>query len=373
MKKIAILGASYLQLPIILRANSMGLETHVFATPDGAVAINHCYKFYPISTQDKEAILDLCYKIGIDGILTIASDIAVNTVNYVASIMNLNGNSIETSYNCTNKLNMKQLLNSNKIKTSRYWDLSELNIPIEKINLKFPLVVKPADRSGSYGVRKVDEIEDLCEAFLFAKSVSLKGNVLVEEYIDDAIEVSVESISFHGTHRILAITDKVTSGPPNFVEIEHHQPSFLSKETIKNIEIITLKALNALNIQNGASHTEFFVLKDTLLLNEIGARMGGDFIGSHLVQLSTGYDYLKAVIEIALDKKPSSDVIFNHNSGIIYKWERNYLKFKQSLPEGCEVVELQLNDSVPKKLSKSSERDDFLIYRSRNRITFAEL
>ena len=31
MKKLAIIGASYLQEPLIQKAKSMGLETHVFA------------------------------------------------------------------------------------------------------------------------------------------------------------------------------------------------------------------------------------------------------------------------------------------------------------------------------------------------------
>ena len=33
---------------------------------------------------------------------------------------------------------------------------------------------------------------------------------------------------------------------------------------------------------------------------EIGGRMGGDFIGSDLVRLSTGYDFLEGVIRVAL-------------------------------------------------------------------------
>ena len=37
---------------------------------------------------------------------------------------------------------------------------------------------------------------------------------------------------------------------------------------------------------------------------EIGGRMGGDFIGSDLVRLSTGVDFTQAVINVALRKKP---------------------------------------------------------------------
>lgn len=48
--------------------------------------------FYPISIVEKDAILEQCQKIGIDGICTIASDLAAVTVNYVAEAMGLTGN-----------------------------------------------------------------------------------------------------------------------------------------------------------------------------------------------------------------------------------------------------------------------------------------
>ena len=59
-------------------------------------------------------------------------------------------------------------------------------------------------------------------------------------------------------------------------------------------------ALDALEIKNSASHTEFKLDKNgTVRIIEIGARMGGDCIGSDLVRLSTGYDFVKMVINTA--------------------------------------------------------------------------
>ena len=49
MKKIAILGASYLQVPLISKAIEMGIETHVFAWEEGAVGKDLADFFYPIS------------------------------------------------------------------------------------------------------------------------------------------------------------------------------------------------------------------------------------------------------------------------------------------------------------------------------------
>ncbi|MEI7503509.1 MAG: ATP-grasp domain-containing protein, partial [Paludibacter sp.] len=91
----------------------------------------------------------------------------------------------------------------------------------------FPLIIKPTDRSGSRGVKKVLDIFDVKEAVERAKIESFTNQAIIEEYITGS-EVSVETISWQGTHYILAITDKVTTGEPYFVELEHHQPSKLN-------------------------------------------------------------------------------------------------------------------------------------------------
>ena len=84
MEKIAIIGASYLQLPLVHKAKEMGIETHVFAWEKDAVCKPVADFFYPISTLEKQQILACCYEIHPDGILSIGSDIAMPTVNFIA-------------------------------------------------------------------------------------------------------------------------------------------------------------------------------------------------------------------------------------------------------------------------------------------------
>ena len=60
MKKLAIIGASYLQKPLVEKAKEMGLYTICFAWADGAVCADVADKFYPISIVEKEKILAIC-------------------------------------------------------------------------------------------------------------------------------------------------------------------------------------------------------------------------------------------------------------------------------------------------------------------------
>ena len=58
--------------------------------------------FYPISIVEKEEVLEVCRKVGIDGICSISSDLATTTVNFVADAMGLAGNSTECAHLSTN-------------------------------------------------------------------------------------------------------------------------------------------------------------------------------------------------------------------------------------------------------------------------------
>lgn len=303
MKKLAIIGASYLQNPLIEKAKSMGIETHVFAWKCGDIGEKTADYFYPISIVEKEQILEKCKQIGIDGICTIASDLATIAVNYVANAMGLVGNSLECVELSTNKHMMRMAFEKNMDPSPKSIVVScfEKNL-VE--NFRFPIIVKPTDRSGSRGITKLSNERGLREAIERAKEQSFEKKVLIEEFAEGQ-EYSVEFLSYKGVHHFLALTKKYTTGAPHFIETAHIEPAPVSEEILNNVKKIVEHALTSLKIGNGASHSELKIDKDgTIKLIEIGARMGGDFIGSHLVHYSTGIDFVKNVILIALGQTP---------------------------------------------------------------------
>ena len=171
MKKLAIIGASYLQLPLVKKAKAMGLETYCFAWEEGAVCRDIADLFYPISIIEKEIILEKCREIGIDGITTIASDTAVVTVNYVANKLGLISNPDEYSVMTTNKYLMRKCFAESDIPSPKF-SLVDTSNSYNIKGFKFPLIVKPTDRSGSRGVEKVLDPVLLDSAISRASEVS---------------------------------------------------------------------------------------------------------------------------------------------------------------------------------------------------------
>ena len=113
MKNLAIIGASYLQLPLIKKAKEMGYKTHVFAWAANDVGEKEADLFYPISITEVEQITEKCREIGICGICSIASDLGNYTVNYVANQLGLPGNSMECAKKSTNKHLMREAFEKN--------------------------------------------------------------------------------------------------------------------------------------------------------------------------------------------------------------------------------------------------------------------
>lgn len=306
MKKLVVIGANDFQNQLILKAKSLGYETHVFAWRDGAVGEKSADFFYPISIVEKDAILEECRKIKPDGVCSIASDLAAITVNYVAENLGLPCNSTKHTAEQTNKYAMRKAMAQAGIPCPKFIIAdSTTDFETELADFSFPIIVKPTDRSGSRNIMKLESLDGVCQAVKEACETSFEKKAIIEEYLTGN-EYSMESISYNGKHHFLAVTKKFTTGAPHFIETGHKQPSDLSDETVKKAIDTIFKALDALHVENSASHAEFRVDEDgNIKIIEIGARMGGDCIGSDLVYLSTGHDFVKMVIDVACGNSPT--------------------------------------------------------------------
>ena len=362
MKKIAIIGASYLQAPLIEKAKQLGLETHVFAWAANDVGEKIADCFYPISIVEKEEILSKCVEIGVDGVCTIASDLAVITVNYVADKMGLVGNSLECTLKSTNKHEMRNCFEMNGDPSPKSIRVSSVD-DLKGIELSYPVIVKPLDRSGSRGITKLESADGLEDAIHIAIEQGFEDAALVEEFVEGN-EYSVEYISWEGTHSFLALTYKYTSGAPHFIETGHLEPAPVDEKVIERIKSITEHALDSLGIKYGASHTEVKVNKDgAIKIIEIGGRMGGDFIGSSLVKLSTGVDFVEQVIRVSLGEKPIIIKKKGCYAGIRYIFDRTDIELfnnlKTNRPEL--LVDYEINDITDEEVTDSASRFGYFI------------
>jgi len=364
-KKLVIIGASFLQLPLVQKAKEMDIETHTFAWEDGAVAKEYSDFFYPISITDKEQILLKCIEIKPDGIISIASDLAMPTVSYIANKLGLTGNSIECTEITTNKYLMRQKLAENGLPSPKFEFISN-STEIDFNIWEFPFMVKAIDRSGARGINLVSNHDELVIAIDEALDVSFKDKVLIEDYFEGT-QFSVEMFSINGEHHFIAITDEFHTGAPSFVERMNIIPGNLSGSILEKVIQLTKDALTALQVEQGASHTEVRVNNDDIFFIEIGARLGGDF-RNKLIKISTGIDIVELVINNALGQlvevpKPTTTKfacikwIFNEED------LKQFNHIQQKYPESVHEF-VVFTDNFNNKVTNSAERYGYIILSS---------
>jgi biotin carboxylase len=158
----------------------------------------------------------------------------------------------------------------------------------------WPIILKPRSGTGSAQVHKVSSDSELNSALAHIFAIKPDTDLMAERFILGA-EVSVEGLTWAGEHQILAVTDKLTTGPPHFVEIGHDMPSALPASQIGKISDLVMSFLDSIGHRYGPSHTEVIVSAEGPVIVESHTRTGGDQI-FEMVEIVTGVDMFGAVL-----------------------------------------------------------------------------
>ncbi|HFG1961541.1 TPA: ATP-grasp domain-containing protein [Vibrio cholerae] len=190
--------------------------------------------------------------------------------------------------------------------------------------LDYPVVVKPADESGSVGVTVCYNDSDW--KFAIQKLIELPANVrayertnkiLVEEYIGGQ-EYSAELIWCTDTSdwQLIGITQKHVTTGTSRVEIGHTFPCMEDIICTKRVESEIKSWLCDIGLTSCVAHVEFKSYQDKLYLIEVNARVAGGNI-AQLVHLCFDIDLIECSLNIALGKQKKIDLPSSASFGAI--------------------------------------------------------
>lgn len=360
MKKILIIGAGSIQLPVIKKAKDLGFYTISVDFDSKAKGANLSDEFHLISTNDTDKILELSKNKLIDGILT-TSDYPVNTVAYVSNQLGLPGMSIELARICTNKYFQREFFKHHEIKSPRYQLIESLD-DLNHIDF-FPCVIKPVDSSASRGVKRVNNMEELLEQYPISKKYAKSGSIIVEEFISGR-EFSVETLSQNNKTHIIQITEKLVLGEQlgYFVEDTHIQPARLSSLEIELIQNQILEVASKINLNNCPAHIELKLNTKGVFIIEMACRLGGDYITSDLVPLSTGVDMLDNLIRISVGEKINIIKTKAESSCIQFLNYDNYNRCNEFIKKGNKyIIRSETYEYNQNQIMNSNDRLGYII------------
>ena len=135
-------------------------------------------------------------------------------------------------------------------------------------NIEYPVLVRPSFVLGGRGMQIVYDDASLSEFIALATQINPEHPVLIDKFLDDAIEIDVDAL-FDGSELYLAGVMEhveeagVHSGdsacviPPQSITSEHQQE--IHNATLKLAEAIGVRGL--INIQYAISNSELYVLE----------------------------------------------------------------------------------------------------------------
>lgn len=307
-KRLLVLAAGILQVPIIKRAHEMGYYVIAADGDPEACGLQYADKAIVANITSEEDMLSVAREEYIDGVIHPCSEVSMNVMGHINDELHLSGISKEQAIRATNKHLMREAFEKGGAPSPKSILTESAEDAWNHLQNDFDTdaILKPSRNSGSRGIAKVTRNiskDEFVKLYNIALEESRDKSVLIEQFIKGP-EFSIEIIVWNGTVNVLTVTDKKTTGAPHFVELGHNQPSCRTVEEVEVLKAAAIAGVKALGVNNCACHAEAKLQDGKAYLMEIGARMGGDFISTVLTRLSTGVDMIAAAVNCALGIEP---------------------------------------------------------------------
>lgn len=302
MKALVLCGGKP-QIALIEELKKRGIFAILADGNEKAAAVPYADKFYKVSTLDIDGVEKVAVKENVDMILSVCADQMLLVAAQLSEKLDLPCYiDYETAKNVSSKEYMKKIFVEHDIPTAKY--IVGNNVSYEFIkDLGFPLIVKPVDCYSSRGVKKVENYDELVTAFEIAMNYSRTGTAIVEEFIDGP-ELSVDIYVENGKVNILCIRslDKIPNSE-KFIICRGNYPAKITEKTRDRVQEVAQKIADAFGLKNTPMLIQMKINDEQIHILEFCARTGGG-IKYRLLPKVSGFDVVKAVLDLTLGEKP---------------------------------------------------------------------
>jgi biotin carboxylase len=300
-KSLVILGGGSDQVPAYRAARRLGCRVIGVDRRADAPAAPLADRFLAVSTRDPAGILRGLGTEPVDGVLAPAGDAAHPSLQALRQHF---ATPFRASATATLASVDKGFFHDvvARLGFPRYGYVESPSAPellARAQHLEFPLVVKPADASGSKGLSLVEDVGALPAAITEAAAWSLGGAVIAEELIAGR-HFSAECFVDRGELRLAAISERTLTPPPRLITVSHRLPAQLGGRTSARLQAMLATLCRALQITRGPVNFDIVVdAAGTVYFIEAGARSGGNGM-TELIRAVYGVDVLDAAIRLVL-------------------------------------------------------------------------
>ncbi|MDO4813019.1 MAG: ATP-grasp domain-containing protein [Eubacteriales bacterium] len=318
MKKLLILGGTKNQVPLIQAAKNEGYYVIVcdWTTTNPGIALAD--KHYQVSTLDYDAVIDVARKEKIDGIIS-NSEPAMMNVARVAEELKLIGNSVHSIEQLSSKDLFRKLQKESCEFAPKHFSTKDIKEFLYRANaFDYPVIVKPAENSGTRGTKKIDRYDEktLIASFEECVSLSRNGKCAIEEYVEMPKHTVIEGEVFVNNHCFFwegfFSTERSELAP--MIPMTYSMPLRLPPQKMDKIKSTLSKLFLNAGIRHGEYNVELYFTKSgDVFVIEINVRQGGNYLPD-LVAKHCGVDMYRLLITTVVgDNKYWNEVMSNRN------------------------------------------------------------
>jgi biotin carboxylase len=214
----------------------------------------------------------------------------------------------------TNKREMKRRFESEGVCTARFREVSSL----EELRAAFglfqkPVICKAVDTSGSRGIIRVDDANDLSHAFEYVMRATRQDYFLVEEFIS-GVEFGAQAAVIDGEVQFVMPHGDILYHGKTDVPIGHYVPYSISEQVEEMVRAQLEKSIRALGLTTCAINADFILRDDQVYVLEIGARAGATCL-PELVSTYYEIDFYAYILGLSLGVQPIVQFVPKHPCG----------------------------------------------------------
>lgn len=288
---------------IVRVAKELGVRVYETDWYEDSPAKKVVEKSFMVSTADVDAVVDLCRKERVDGIISGFTDSVLPYQQQVCEKLGFPfwGDSRNVAMSVDKKL-FKEACEKAGLPVVPYIRLTESDYEQVLPKIKVPVVFKPIDNSGSRGVNKCYNEEDKRALFDNSLSFSKSKEVLAERLMKAENEFSVYYMLNDGQvylsammDRIVMSSDTVTAPISQAVVF----PSSLLSQWEAEMDPYVRKFFEMNNMRNGYVFMQGFYDDGRLYVHEMGYRLNGG-VAYRIVEYFSGYNQIEQLIRFTL-------------------------------------------------------------------------
>lgn len=300
-KRLMLLGGIRYLLPVIKAAHEQGYYVITADYLPDNIAHKYSDEYVNVSIIDKDAVLKVAQEKEIDGIMSFGVDPGVIAASYVQNQLGLPSfGPYESVEILQNKDKFRQFLADNGFNVPKSKGFSSIEEALAQLDwFEYPVIVKPTDSAGSKGVTRVDCFDELRPALEFAFNHSIKGKVIVEEFIEKlGCSSDTDSFSVDGELKFVSFSaqrfDEQAINP--YTPAAYSWPSTFTSEEEAYLTSEIQRLLTLLQMKTSIYNIETRIgVNGKPYIMEVSPRGGGNRL-AEMLRYATGVDLITAAV-----------------------------------------------------------------------------